>query len=89
MEMSFPLQNISGNSSCSGLTAEQVTAITLTGSILAAFFSLSWLLVLAALLVHAKCYYQRVCGTRGRCLTIVLSMYTVVYQLANCALISS
>jgi len=79
--MSFPLQNISGNSSCSGLTAEQVTAITLTGSILAAFFSLSWLLVLAAVLVHAKCYYHRVCGTTVKRLVIGLTMYTVVYQI--------
>ena len=79
--MSIPLQNISGNSNCSGLTTEEVTAVTLSGSIIAASFSISWLLVLVALLVCAKCYYWRIWGTTVRRLVIGLTMYTAVYEL--------
>ena len=74
-ETAFPFQN------CSGFTDEQFAAIALARGITAAVGSAILLLVFIALMICAKYYYQRVCGTAVKRLIIWLTAINVVYEL--------
>ena len=75
MDETFPFQN------CSGFTDKQFTAIALARGITAAVGSAVLFLVFAAIVICAKCYYQRVCGSAVKRLIIWLIGINVVYEL--------
>ena len=77
MGETFPFQN------CSGFTDEQFTAIALARGITAAVGSAILFLVFVgqAVMICAKRYYQRVCGTAVKRLIIWLTAINVVYEL--------
>ena len=72
---SFPFQN------CSNFTDKQFAAIVLGRGITASVCCAILLIVLVALLLCARCHYQRVCGTVVKRLIIWLTAIDVVYLL--------
>ena len=75
------VEEMSLSRNCSGnLTEEQVTLVIARGIIAALCWALL-LAVLVILLVLAKWYYQRVCGSVIKRLTLGLTASTMVFQL--------
>ena len=66
---------------CSVLTPEQLTAVALTRAVTATVCSIILLTVLTVLVICAKWFFQRVCGTTVKRLAIGLTVTTVIYQI--------
>lgn len=68
---------------CTGFTDEQVTVIALVRGTVAAVCCAVLFTLLVVLGILAKCYFQKVCGTVVKRLTIGLTVATVPYLLFN------
>lgn len=75
MRLPIPFEN------CSVLTPEHLTAVALTRAITAIICCVILLIVLAVLMILARWYFQRVCGTTVKRLAIGLLVTTVLYQI--------
>ena len=66
---------------CSGFSDQQITEAALARGITAAICGTIMCIVLVALTALAVCYYQRVCGTFIKQVTLVLAASSAVYLL--------
>ena len=66
--------------SCSNRNFSELQTLTLARGITSAVCCFIWVIVLVVLLIFAKCYYQRACGTCVKRLTFGLTISTILLQ---------
>ena len=66
--------------SCSNRNFSELQTLTLARGITSAVCCFIWVIVLVVLLIFAKCYYQRACGTCVKHLTFGLTVSTILLQ---------